>query len=184
MPRIHAALKEDVLYVARKRVARLMREEGLCSAPSKKTYRVPTTLSDHDNPIAKNLLQRKFKTELPNQAWGGDITYLRTASGFEYLAVILDLYSRRVVGWAIQDHMRTSLVSEALACAVALRQPGPGLVHHTDRGSQYGRAEYRAELAAAGAIASMSRKGDCWDNAVAESFFGTLEQELVRRSQE
>lgn len=184
MPRVHAVLKEEGQYVARKRVARLMREEGLCGVPAKKAYRVATTLSDHDHPIADNLLQRNFTVDQPNQAWVGDITYLRTATGFVYLAVIIDLHSRRVVGWAIEDHMRTSLVLKALDRAVTVRQPGPGLIHHTDRGSQYASAEFRNALANHGAVPSMSRKGDCWDNAVAESFFGTMEQELVRRSRD
>ena len=181
-PRIVAELREQGLRVSRKRVARLMREEGVAGLPAKRAFRVATTDSDHEDPIADNVLQRNFEATRPNEAWVGDITYLRTAAGFAYLAVIIDLHSRRVVGWAVRDHMRTSLVQEALQRAVALRNPPPGLVHHTDRGSQYASAAYRRDLQRIDAIPSMSRKGDCWDNAVSESFFGTLEQELAGRS--
>jgi transposase InsO family protein len=156
-----------------------MREEGIAGLPAKKKFRVATTDSDHEDPIADNLLNRDFHAAAPNKVWVGDITYLRTSVGFAYLAVLIDLHSRRVVGWAVADHMRTSLVQEALDQAIALRAPQPGLIQHTDRGSQYASATYRTRLEAAGAIASMSRKGDCWDNAVAESFFGTLKQELA-----
>lgn len=180
-PRIQVELREQGFRVSRKRVARLMREENLHGLPAKRAFRVATTDSDHDDPIADNVLNRDFSAERPNQAWVGDITYLRTTAGFAYLAVLIDLHSRRVVGWAIADHMRTSLVSEALQRAVALRAPEPGLIQHTDRGSQYASGCYRESLQAIGAVPSMSRKGDCWDNAVAESFFGTLKQELVHR---
>ncbi|MFT6230893.1 MAG: putative transposase [Myxococcota bacterium] len=183
-PRIHAELQEEGHRVARKRVARLMQEEQLSGVPTQKVFRVSTTLSEHEDPIADNLLQRNFTVEPPNQAWVGDITYLRTPAGFVYLAVIVDLHSRRVVGWAIRDHMRTRLVLEALDRAVALRRPGAGRTHHTDRGSQYASVEYRSALDTIGAVPSMRRKGDCWDNAVAESFFGTLEQEWVKQSRE
>lgn len=181
-PRILVELREQGFHVSRKRVARLMREEGIAGLPAKKKFRVATTDSDHDDPIADNLLNRNFEAQEPNQVWVGDITYLRTAAGFMYLAVLIDLHSRRVVGWAVADHMRTSLVQEALHRAIALRAPQPGLIQHTDRGSQYASASYREDLEAIGALTSMSRKGDCWDNAVAESFFGTLEQELAGRA--
>jgi putative transposase len=181
-PRILEELREQGFHVSRKRVARLMREQGIAGLPARKKFRVATTDSDHDDPIADNLLNRDFEAKEPNQVWVGDITYLRTSAGFVYLAVLIDLHSRRVVGWAVADHMRTSLVQEALRRAVALRTPPPGLIQHTDRGSQYASASYRKDLDTIGAIASMSRKGDCWDNAVAESFFGTLEQELAGRS--
>jgi putative transposase len=184
VPRIHAELHEECHRVARKRVARLMQEEQLSGVPTQRIFRVSTTLSAHEDPIADNLLQRNFTAELPNQAWVGDITYLRTAAGFVYLAVIIDLHSRRMVGWAIRDHMRTRLVLEALDRAVALRGPGAGRIHHTDRGSQYASVDYRSALDTIGAVPSMSRKGDCWDNAMAESFFGTLEQEWVKQSRE
>ena len=162
-PRILAELREQGFRVSRKRVARLMREEGVAGLPAKRAFRVATTDSDHENPIADNVLQRNFEAQRPNEAWVGDITYLRTAAGFVYLAVLIDLHSRRVVGWAVRDHMRTSLVQEALQRAVALRNPPPGLVHHTDRGSQYASAAYRQDLQRIEAVPSMSRKGDCWD---------------------
>lgn len=181
-PRIVAELRDQGFPVSRKRVARLMREEGIAGLPAKRKFRVSTTDSDHEDPIADNVLARDFHTKRPNQAWVGDITYLHTKTRFAYLAIIIDLHSRRVVGWAVSDHMRTSLIQEALRVAVALRSPPPGLIHHSDRGSQYASGRYRQELADIGAVASMSRKDDCWDNAVAESFFGTLEQELVGRS--
>ena len=181
-PRVCAELQEQGFRVSRKRVARLMREEGLAGLPAKKAFRVATTDSDHDSPIADNLLNRNFVSEAPNQVWVGDITYLRTAAGFAYLAVLVDLHSRRVVGWAIADHMRTSLVQEALRRAIVTRNPEAGLIQHTDRGSQYASAAYRKDLESIGAVPSMSRKGDCWDNAVAESFFGTLKQELAGRT--
>lgn len=179
-PRVHAELVDEGHQVGRHRVARLMQEHGLVGIP-KKRFRV-TTDSDHDAPIAPNLLERDFSSKAPNRAWVGDITYLRTRVGWAYLAVLIDLHSRKVVGWSIADHMRTELVEEALAMAVATRAPARGLVHHTDRGVQYASAAYRERLAELGARPSMSRKGDCWDNAVAESFFGTLEQELVGQS--
>lgn len=176
-PRVHAELVDEGHRVGRHRVAGLMREHGLSGIP-KKRFKA-TTDSDHDAPIAPNLLNRDFSAEAPNQTWVGDITYLRTRAGWAYLAVLIDLHSRKVVGWSVADHMRTELVEEALAMAVATREPAPGLVHHTDRGVQYASAAYQEQLAKMGARPSMSRKGDCWDNAVAESFFGTLEQELV-----
>jgi putative transposase len=136
-PRIRAELREQGLRVSRKRVARLMKESGLEGLPRKKRFKVATTDSDHDDPIAANRLDRNFEAEAPNQVWVGDITYLRCRTGFAYLAVLIDLHSRRVVGWAVADHMRTELVQEAFQRAIALRDPSPGLVHHTDRGSQY-----------------------------------------------
>ena len=127
--------------------------------------------SDHDDRVAANLLDRKFETTSPNQAWVGDITYLRTREGWVYLAVLLDLFSRKVVGWSLRGHMRTELCLEALAQAVTTRAPRAGLLHHTDRGSQYTSDEYQKALKAISAMPSMSRKGNCWDNAVSESFF-------------
>jgi putative transposase len=165
--------------VGKKRVARLMRAHGLSGVPKKKFKR--TTDSAHDLPVVKNLVKREFTAERPNQLWVSDITYVSTWEGFLYLAVILDVFSRRVVGWAVDDHMRTELPLEALKMAVRERQPTPGTVHHSDRGSQYASAEYRRELLEAKMLCSMSRKGDCWDNAVAESFFATLKKELLYR---
>ena len=178
VPRVTAELQAEGHDVGRTRVARLMRELGLQGTP-KRRFRGTTTDSDHDDRVAANLLDRKFETTSPNQAWVGDITYLRTREGWVYLAVLLDLFSRKVVGWSLRGHMRTELCLEALAQAVTTRAPRAGLLHHTDRGSQYTSDEYQKALKAISARPSMSRKGNCWDNAVAESFFGTLEQELV-----
>ena len=178
-PRVYVELRADGFEVGRRRVARLMREHGLEGIP-KKRFKGSTTDSVHEDPVAPNLLDRKFVVAGPNLAWVGDITYLPTQAGWVYLAVLLDLYSRKVVGWSLASHMQTELCLEALAQAVALRAPQAGLVHHTDRGSQYTSGAYQQALEHVGAVASMSRKGNCWDNAVAESFFGTLEQELVR----
>jgi putative transposase len=165
--------------VGRRRVARLMRHHGLSGKPRKKFVR--TTDSAHGLPVASNLVARRFEAEHPDQLWVADISYIGTWEGFLYLAVIIDIYSRRVIGWAIADNMRTELPLEALAMAVRDRCPSPGLVHHSDRGSQYASHDYRKALKEAGATCSMSRKGDCWDNAVAESFFATLKNELLYR---
>ncbi len=178
VPRVLADLRAEGHKVGKKRVARLMREQGLSGIP-KRRYRPRTTDSDHDDRVAKNLLDRQFEVVAPNRAWVGDITYLPTKAGWVYLAVLIDLFSRKVVGWSLQKHMQTELCLQALHQAIATRQPGPGLLHHTDRGSQYTSDDYQAALTRIGARPSMSRKGNCWDNAVAESFFGTLEQELV-----
>ena len=179
-PRITRELREEGWTVSRKRVARLMRCAGIAGIP-KKRFRGSTTDSAHDLRIAPNLLDRRFDVDLPNRVWVGDITYLPTDAGWAYLAVLIDLHSHKVVGWALDDHMRTSLVQEALNMAVRLREPLPGLVHHSDRGVLYASRSYQASLTELDATPSMSRKGNCWDNAVAESFFGTLEQELVKR---
>jgi len=176
-PRIHAELKKQGYDVSRKRVARLMAQDGI-QARRKKPYR-RTTDSDHDLVVAPNLLERRFDMDGPNQAWVGDITYVWTLRGFMYLAVVIDLYSRRVVGWAMDDNMRTELVLKALRMALWLRNPPHGCIHHSDRGSQYASNDYQEVLCLFGLLCSMSRKGDCWDNAVAESFFGTLENELL-----
>ena len=156
-----------------------MRQEGLEAVPPKR-FRV-TTDSKHSQPVAPNLLARQFDPAGPNEAWVTDITYVWTWQGWLYLAVVIDLFSRRVVGWAADSHMRTEPVLDALAMALARRRPGPGLVHHSDRGSQYASKRYQDELERHGIVASMSRKGDCWDNAVAESFFGTIKTELLDR---
>lgn len=178
-PRVHAELRDRGIAVGRKRVERLMRQEGL-SARRRRRFR-KTTDSKHDSPIAPNLLQRDFEASAPNEVWVTDVTCVWTQEGWLFLAVILDLYARRVVGWATSDTNDTGLALAALAMAVTARQPAPGLVHHSDRGSPYASAEYRRALAESGIVASMSRKGDCWDNAVAESFFSTLKVELVHR---
>ncbi len=156
-----------------------MREEGL--RPRRRAWRPPrTTQTDPTASFAPNLLNQNFQVDAPNQAWVADITYLRVSTGFVYLAVVLDLFSRKVVGWAVADHLRTELVLDALEQARATRNPAPGLIHHSDRGCQYTSAAFRATLADFGATSSMSRTGNCYDNAVAESFFGTLKQEWVR----
>lgn len=179
-PRIHRDLKADGLKVGKKRIARLMREEGMRGDPPRKYKR--TTDSKHNKPIASNLLNRDFHAvTAPNRVWAADITYIWTAMGWLYLAVILDVFSRRVVGYAIDDHMRTELVTEALKGALQNRDIPDGLLHHSDRGSQYASDEYRQMANDAGVKLSMSRKGDCWDNAVAESFFATLKKELIHR---
>jgi len=183
VPRVLAELRAEGHQVGKERVGRLMREQGLTGTP-KRRYRPTTTDSDHDDRVAENLLDRKFTASAPNQAWVGDITYLATKAGWVYLAVLLDLFSRKVVGWALQGNMRTELCLQALRQAVATRQPVDDLLHHSDRGSQYTSDDYQEELDRIGATPSMSRKGNCWDNAVAESFFGTLEQELVLQQQE
>ncbi len=176
-PRVHRELKAKGLKVGKKRVERLMNEKGL-RGRSKRRF-VCTTDSKHDDPIAPNVLDRKFETTTPNEAWVGDVTYIATAEGWLFLAVLLDLFSRRVVGWATSDTNDTKLALAALDHAVQSRRPNAGLIHHTDRGSPYASEDYRAALAKRGFVASMSRTGDCYDNAVAESFFASLKAEWV-----
>lgn len=143
-----------------------------------KAFRV-TTKSDPTATYAKNLLARNFQQEQPNRAWVGDISYIKTSSGFLYLAVVIDLYSRMVVGWSVQPHMRAELVTDALRMALGRRQVAPGLIFHSDRGSQYTAASFVRTCRDAGIVQSMSRKGNCWDNAVSESFFSTIDRELL-----
>lgn len=177
-PRVHAELVERGFDVDVKRVARLMAEMGLMARRKPKFRK--TTDSDHDLQIAANVLNREFEVDEPDRVWVGDITYIWTVEGWMYLAVIIDLYSRRVVGWAMADHMRTELVLEALTAALGSRTPSSaGLLFHSDRGSQYAAHAYQQALEQAGIACSMSRRANCWDNAVAESFFGTLKTELV-----
>jgi len=179
-PRVQRDLQDGGLHIGTKRVARLMREEGLVGrAPRQR--RVTTTDSTHTHPIAPNRLDRQFDvTGLAlNRVWVSDITYVPTRTGWLYLATVLDLASRRCVGWAMRDTLDADLTVSALRMAIGARRPAPGLLHHSDRGSQYACAEYQGVLAQHGMIASMSRKGNCWDNAVAESFFATLELELI-----
>ena len=181
-PRIQRELQAEGLPTSTKRVTRLMREDGLVARPRKRA-RVVTTDSTHGDPIAPNLLGRRFDVNGVglNEVWVADLTHIPTREGALYLATVLDLGSRRCVGWAIEDTMEVDLPLRALRMAQEARRPAPGLIHHSDRGSQYASTEYRAELAAHGMVASMSAKGDCYDNAVAESFFSTLEFELRRK---
>jgi transposase InsO family protein len=176
-PRILRDLREEGHRVSRKRVARLMRELGL-EGRRKRRFRA-TTDSQHRFPVAPNVLMRDFDVDAPNTAWVTDITYLATLEGWLYLAVILDLFSRRVVGYAMSERIDRALVLEALRRALAQRPGARDLLHHSDRGSQYASHDYRNALDQAGIACSMSRRGDCWDNAVAESFFGTLKMELL-----
>jgi len=177
-PRVHAELRERQQPVSRKRVARLMRSVGLVGRPPRRFRR--TTLADQ-HVAAQDLVQRHFTAAAPDQMWFGDITYIRTWQGWLYLAVLLDAYSRKVVGWAMADHLRTELASGALDMALKTRRPKPGLIHHTDRGVQYTSAAYRQVLHAHQVAQSVGKPGTCWDNAVAESFFATLKTELVYR---
>ena len=179
-PRVLEELQAEGFPTSQQRVARLMREAGLQARP-RRARRVRTTDSNHTEPIAPHLLARQFDVNgvALNQVWIGDITYLPTREGPVYLAAVLDLASRCCVGWAMQETMEVDLVLAALRIARTARHPAPGLIFHSDRGSQYASSAYRAELAAHGMQASMSRKGNCYDNAVAESFFSTLEFELV-----
>jgi putative transposase len=178
-PRVLDDLKEQGFEVGRRRVARLMAEEGLTGTPPKPFKR--TTDSKHSHDIADNILDREFSVEAPDTTWATDITYVRTWEGWMYLAVVVDLFSRRIVGWATAAHMRTGLVLSALDMALGRRVPARGLLHHSDRGSQYASHDYRDALRKNNIVCSMSRKGDCWDNAVVESFFGTLKKELIHR---
>lgn len=175
-PRMHRELKARGEKIGRKRVARLMKQNGLQSRCRRK-FRV-TTQSNHQHAASPDLLKREFTPKGPNQVWVADITYIATREGWLYLAVVLDLYSRKVVGWRLGERISRELVIEALKMAVARRKPSAVLVHHSDRGSQYASVEFRRILKEHGIHASMSRKGNCWDNAVAESFFGSLKTEL------
>lgn len=177
-PRIHAALRKEGVRCGRKRVARLMREAGL-RARRKRSYRI-TTLSNHSLPVAPNLLDRQFSADRMNQVWLSDITYVATAEGWLYLAVVLDLYSRKIVGWSMQPTLARQLVLDALQMALGRRRPQSGWLHHSDRGSQYASADYQALLSDHGALVSMSRRGDCYDNAPVESFFSSLKTECFR----
>lgn len=176
-PRVHAELRGRGKNTSRKRVARLMRQQGL-RARQKRRFRT-TTDSAHALPVAGNILKRDFAVEAPNRTWVTDITYIWTHEGWLFLVVILDLFSRRVVGWSMSARITRRLALDALSMALRRRQPPRGLIHHSDRGSQYASGEYRRTLAANGIVCSMSRRGDCWDNAVAESFFSTIKLELV-----
>lgn len=179
-PRVREALRQKGRCHGRNRVARLMREKGLCGR-QKGRYRVQTTDSNHDQPIAPNRLAQAPKATAPNQLWVADITYIQTQEGWLYLAAILDLYSRKIVGWAMSERIDTALVLRALAMALLHRNPPAHLLLHSDRGAQYASADYRRALGQAGLLASMSRRGNCYDNAAMESFWSTLKLELVYR---
>jgi transposase InsO family protein len=177
-PRVHAELRGQGRRVARKRVARLMRTAGLVGRGPRRCRR--TTIADPATQIP-DLVQRQFRPAAPDRLWLADITYVRTWEGWLYLAVILDAYARRVVGWALADHLRSELATAALEMALATRRPGPALIHHSDRGRQYTAAAYADLLDAHGMLQSLGRPGTCWDNAVPESFFATLKVELIYR---
>ncbi len=179
-PRVEKELRQKGRCHGRHRVARLMKEQGLCGR-QKRRYRVQTTDSNHDQPIAPNRLAQAPKATAPNQLWVADITYIETKEGWLYLAAILDLYSRKIVGWAMSERIDTALVLKALAMALLHRRPPARLLFHTDRGVQYASGDYRQALGNAGLIASMSRRGNCYDNATMESFWSTLKLELVYR---
>jgi transposase InsO family protein len=178
-PRVHDELQIRGHRCGRHRVARLMRRAGL-RAQMPRRFRV-TTRSEHRHPTAPNLLAQRFQMTRANEAWVADITYLPTREGWLYLAVVLDLFSRRVVGWATSGTMTRALVIDALQIALGRRHAAPGLLHHSDRGSQYASNEYQLLLAREGFVCSMSGRGNCYDNAVAESFFHTLKTELVHQ---
>lgn len=179
-PRIQKELRKQGRCHGRNRVARLMKQEGLCGR-QKERYRVQTTDSNHHEPIAPNRLAEAPKASAPNQIWVADITYIQTEQSWLYVAAILDLYSRKIVGWAMGEHIDTALILKALFMALVHRQPPAGLLFHSDRGVQYASADYRGALAQAGFIASMSRSANCYDNAAMESFWSTLKLELVYR---
>ena len=175
--RMAKALRHRGYEVGRYQARRLMREAGV-EARQRRRWR-HTTDSQHTLPVAPNLLNRQFMVAAPNRAWVADITAIWTLEGWLYLAAVLDLHDRQLVGWAMADHMRTQLVLDALEMAVGRRQPKSGLIHHSDRGSQYASHDYRSTLDRHGFQASMSRKGNCWDNAVMERFFGSLKSEWL-----
>jgi putative transposase len=179
-PRVTLELRKKGKCHGRNRVARLMQAEGLCGRQQRR-YRVQTTDSNHDQPIAPNRLADAPAATAPNQRWAGDITYIETQEGWLYLAGVLDLYSRQIVGWAMSERIDTALTLSALHMGLLQREPPPELLFHSDRGVQYASADYRAALAQAGLIASMSRKGNCYDNACMESFWSTLKLELIYR---
>jgi putative transposase len=177
-PRVYHELKSRGVEVCENTVARVMRQEGIRSVVRRR-FKVRTTDSAHGHPVAPNLLARDFSADAPDRKWAADVTYVATGEGWLYLAVVIDLCSRRVVGWAMADHLRSELCTDALDMALRRRRPGAGLVHHSDRGVQYACGDYRGLLRSQGIECSMSRRGDCYDNAVVESFFKTLKAELV-----
>jgi putative transposase len=179
-PRMTRELQDQGLRVGRRRTARLMRENGLRARQKRRFKR--TTDSLHAFPVAPNLIDQDFSADHPDEKWGADISYLWTREGWLYLAVVVDLFARRVVGWAVSDRLHKELALEALRKALAIRRPEAGLIHHSDRGSQYCSIDYQAELRRHGILISMSGKGNCYDNAMVETFFKTLKSELVWRT--
>ena len=179
-PRMLHELRAMGLSVGRRRIARLMRSNGMKARQKKRFKR--TTNSHHDHPVAANLLDRDFTAVAPNEKWAADISYIWTAQGLLYLAVVMDLHAHRIVGWATSGRLKRDLAVEALRRAVTLRRPPPGLIYHSDRGSQYCSHEYRNALKDIGAVASMSGKGNCYDNAVVETFFKTIKSEIIWRT--
>ena len=177
-PRVHQVLRAQGERVCQNTVAVIMKERQI-RAKSKKKFVPKTTDSRHRQPVADNLLDRQFDAALPDQKWAVDITYIPTDEGWLYLAGVIDLCSRRIVGWSMADHLRGELVHDALTMALARRVPGPGLLHHSDRGVQYASDDYLHLLQSQGMQVSMSGRGDCWDNAAMESFWATLKTELV-----
>jgi transposase InsO family protein len=181
-PRIHRTLKAAGQSVCENTVADIMKEREI-RAKTKRKFVPRTTDANHGRPVADNVLDRQFAAELPDRKWAADITYIPTDEGWLYLAGVIDLCSRKIVGWSMADHMQTDLVSDALRMALARRCPGPGLLHHSDRGVQYASEDYTHLLTMTGMQISMSGKGDCWDNAVVESFWATLKTEMVNHEQ-
>jgi putative transposase len=179
-PRVYQELKAQEVPCSEKRIAHLMHDHQISAQTSKRF--VTTTQSDPALPVAQNVLDRQFTVETPNAKWTADITYVWTSEGWLYLAVILDLFSRRIVGWSMGNTLERSLVLSALSMAVTGRRPNTGLLCHSDRGSQYASGDYQTQLRAAGITGSMSRKGNCWDNAPTESFFASFKRELVHRT--
>lgn len=177
-PRVYQTLRAGGVRVCENTVAKIMREEGL-RAKTKRRFVPRTTDSNHENPIAKNLLDRQFEADEPNHKWVVDITYIPTDEGWLYLAGVLDLFSRKLVGWSMKDHLGWELVGDALTMSLTHRRPGTGMLHHSDRGTQYTCDEYRRLLDRYGITVSMSATGNCYDNAAMESFWATLKTELV-----
>lgn len=177
-PRVHAVLRGHGRRIGRSRVERLMRSAGLRGLAAL-PRRARTTDSRHSYPVAPNRLDRNFRALAPNQVWLADLTYIRTGEGWLYLAAVLDMHSRKIVGWSMRETLHVEIALEALNMAIERQRPAPGLIHHSDRGIQYAAEAYRQALAASGITPSMSRKGNCWDNAPMESFFHTLKTERV-----
>ena len=176
-PRMHRDLVDEGHEIGRHRTARLMRENQLIARQKRRFKR--TTDSEHAWPVAPNLVAQNFTADGPDRKWGADISYIWTAEGWLYLAIVLDLFSRRVVGWATSDRLKRDLAVEALRRALVARNPAPGLVHHSDRGSQYCSVDYQALLRKRGVLISMSGRGNCYDNAMVEAFFKTIKSELI-----